>query len=207
MLEVLIQPTRFFEALRERKPNLLPPLLVVVGALVLTAVAGQISLRLLPALFPGGAMLQLIFSLVGALFFGLVVWAIGGGLIRLLAGEGSRAWELYGWASVPALVLALVLLPLAALFPVTGDLTPPPPLTDAEALRRWQREYQDLVASAPGTRIQQVLSALATLWSLWIIYSGLRVLAPARAVLASVAVAVLTLGLLLWSLLQGRILG
>ncbi|WP_018465069.1 YIP1 family protein [Calidithermus timidus] len=196
MLEVLIQPTRFFQALRERKPNLLPPLLVVVAALVLTAAAGQISIRLLPPLFPGGATLQLTFSLAGALFFGLVVWAVGGGLIRLLAGEGSRAWELYGWASFPTLVLALVLLPLAALFPVTGDLAPPPPLSDAEALQSWQREYQELVASAPGSRIQQFLSVLATLWSLWIIYSGLRVLAPARALLTTAVMAVLTLGLL-----------
>jgi hypothetical protein len=201
MFEVLTQPACFFEALRERKPNLLPPLLVVVVALLLTAAAGQLSIRLLPALFPGGVTLQLVFSLIGALLLGLVVWAIGGGLIRLLAGEGSRAWELYGWASVPALVLALVSLPLAALFPVTGNLSPAPSLSDAEALRRWQREYQDLVTSAPGTRIQQVLNVLATLWSLWIVYSGLRVLAPARAVLATAVVAVLTLGLLLWSLL------
>lgn len=46
-----------------------------------------------------------------------------------------------------------------------------------------------------------VLNVLAALWSLWIIYGGLRVLAPARAALTTVVVAVLTLGLLSWSLL------
>jgi hypothetical protein len=200
MLEVLTQPLRFFESLRGRKPDLLPPLLVVVAALVLSTIASQVSTRLLPAVFPGGAGLQLAFALAGALVFGLILWAVGAGLLRLLAGADSRAWELYGWASAPMLLLVLVSLPLAALMPVTGDLPPPPALTDAEALQQWQREYQRVIAAAPVTRVQQGLNLLATLWSLWIVYSGLRVLAPARALLATGVMAALSLGLLAWSL-------
>ena len=171
-----------------------------MAALALSAIASQVSARLLPAVFPGGAGLQLAFALAGALVFGLILWAVGAGLLRLLAGAGSRAWEVYGWAWAPVLVLTLVSLSLAALMPVTGDLPPPPALTDAKALQQWQQEYQEVIAAAPVTRVQQGLSLVAALWSLWIVYSGLRVLAPARALLATGVVAALSLGLLAWSL-------
>lgn len=90
MLEVLTQPVRFFESLRGRKPDLLPPLLVVVAALALSAVASQVSARLLPAVFPGGAGLQLAFALAGALVFGLILWAVGAGPARHRRGGGAQ---------------------------------------------------------------------------------------------------------------------
>lgn len=200
MLEVLTQPSRFFQGLSERKPNLVAPFLIVVFGVTLSVVGQVFLTRLLPV--PGGFAVQAAFAIVGGLIFGILIWGVLGLLIRWLAGADSRAWEVYGWSLTPGLLIGLILLPLAALFPVTGDLPPTPPLTDVEALRAWQKQFQELVRGATGTQIFRVLSLLATLWSLWLLYSGLRVFAPARAVLATAAVAILSLGLAVWGLLQ-----
>jgi len=204
MFDVLVQPTNFFKTLAERKPGLVIPLLIVLAG-TMAASLGQVLLaRLLPSIVPGGLPVQLVFALVGGAVFGLLLWGVGGLIIRLLAGADSRAWEVYGWASVPALLVGLVLIPFGALFPVTGDLAPIPPATDLEALRAWQREYQQLIGSATGTRIVQGLGILGSIWSLWIIWSGLRILAPSRALLATVGVVVVSLAFMLWGIFAQR---
>ncbi len=204
MFDVLVQPTNFFKALAERKPGLVIPLLIVLAGTMASSLGQVLLVRLLPSIVPGGLPVQLVLALVGGVVFGMLLWGLGGLIIRLLAGAESRAWEVYGWASVPALLVGLVLIPFGALFPVTGDLPPIPPATEPEALRAWQREYQQLIGSATGTRIVQGLGILGSIWSLWIIWSGLKILAPSRALLATVGVAVVSLAFLLWGIFAQR---
>lgn len=201
MLEVLLQPSNFFRALTERKPNLVAPFFIVIAATAAASLGQALLLRLLPNPVPGGLAVQLVLALVGGVVAGMVAWGLGGLVIRLLAGPDSRAWEVYGWANVPALLLGLVLIPFGALFPITADLPPIPPATDLEAFRAWQREYQQAISAAIGTRLLQGLGVLGSIWSFWIIWSGLRVLAPARALLATLVVAVLSLAFALWGIL------
>ncbi|KZK15040.1 YIP1 family protein [Meiothermus taiwanensis] len=201
MLDVLLQPTNFFRALAERKPNLVAPFFIVIAATAAASLGQVLLLRLLPNPVPGGWLVQLVLGLVGGVVAGMVLWGLGGLIIRLLAGPDSRAWEVYGWANVPALLVGLVLIPFGALFPVTADLPPVPPMTDVEAVRAWQREYQQVVGTAVGTRVLQGLGLLASIWSFWIIWSGLRVLAPARALWATLAVAAVSLAFTLWGIL------
>lgn len=200
MLEILTQPGGFFQRLSARKPNLVMPFLIVVAGVTLSVVSQALLTRLLP--IPGGFALQAAFGIIGGLVFGILMWGVLGLVIRLLAGADARAWEVYGWSLVPSLLMGLVLLPVAALFPVTGDLPPAPALTDAEALRAWQKQFQEVVRSGLGTQVVRVLGLLATLWSLWLLYAGLRVFAPARAVLATVVVGAIGLGLAVWGFLQ-----
>lgn len=204
MWDVLLQPLRFFKTLAERKPNLVAPFFIVVASTVAASLGQVLLVRLLPSFVPGGLPVQLVFALLGGVVFGMLLWGLGGLIIRLLAGPDSRAWEVYGWASVPALLVGLVLVPLGALFPITGDLSPLPPATDPEALRAWQREYQQVVGAAIGTRVLQGLGIVGSLWSFWIIWSGLKVLAPSRALLATLGVAVVSLAFTLWGILAQR---
>lgn len=204
MLDVLLQPTHFFRALAERKPNLVAPFFIVIAATTAASLGQVLLLRLLPGLLPGGWVVQMVLASVGGAVFGMVLWGLGGLIIRLLAGPDSRAWEVYGWANAPALLVGLVLIPFGALFPVTADLPPVPPMTDPEALRAWQREYQQLVGTAVATWVLQGLGLLGSIWSFWIIWSGLRVLAPSRALLATVGVAVVSLAFTLWGILAQR---
>ncbi len=204
MVDVLVQPVHFFKALAERKPNLVAPFFIVMAGTVAASLGQILLVRLLPSLVPGGIPVQLVFALVGGVVFGMLLWGLGGLIIRLLAGAESRAWEVYGWASVPALLVGLVLIPFGALLPITGDLPPIPPATDPEALRAWQREYQQVIGAAVGTRVLQGLGILGSIWSFWIIWSGLKILAPSRALLATVGVAVVSLAFTLWGILAQR---
>lgn len=205
MLHVLLQPTNFFRALSERKPNWAAPFFIVEISAVAASLGQVLLVRLLPNNFvPAGLPVQLVFALLGGGIFGLLLWGLGGLIIRLLAGPDSRAWEVYGWASVPALLVGLVLLPWGALFPITGDLPPLPPAADLEALRVWQREYQQVIGAASGTRVLQGLGIVGSLWSFWLIWSGLKVLAPSRALLATLGVAVVSLAFTLWGILAQR---
>jgi hypothetical protein len=204
MLDVLLQPTNFFRALSERKPNLVAPFFIVVAAAVAASLGQALLTRLLPSPIPGGVAVQLVLALVGGVVGGMVAWGLGGLVVRLLAGPDSRAWEVYGWASVPGLLVGLVAIPLAALFPITGDLPPIPPLTDVEAFQAWQRAYRQLIWEATGFRILQGLSLLSALWSFGIIWSALKVLAPAKALVTTLVIAAVSLAFMVWGLLSQR---
>ncbi|RIH83456.1 Yip1 domain protein [Meiothermus luteus] len=201
MVEVLFSPRQFFQTLQARKPNLVPPFLIVLAATTLATLGNLLLVRLLPTPVPGGFTLQLVIGLLGGVVGGIAFWGLGGLIIRLLAGPDSRAWEVYGWGNAPGLLVGLVLLPVGALFPITADLPPLPPLSDTEALQAWQRAYQTAVASAPVSRVGQGLGLLSLAWSLWVIASGLRVLAPQRAWLATLGVGAASLAFTLWGIL------
>ncbi|MDX2007155.1 MAG: Yip1 family protein [Meiothermus sp.] len=207
MLEVLTQPTAFFKALQERKPNLTAPFLISILAVALGSVAGILSTRLLPSLLPFPLPLQIALALVSSVVIGILVWGVGGAVVRVFAGPESRAWEVYGWAALPGAVLALVLIPMAAFFPITGDLPPIPQVAQGdpsaqERLLAWQRQFQEVIRASSYIRAQQVLTLLVTAWTLWVLYSGLRVLAPERALTATVAVTLLSLALTFFSLFR-----
>lgn len=200
MLDAITQPYRFFQMLSERKPNLTMPLVLALVSFTLAGVAQTLASRLLPSVFPISPAVQYLIAVASVVMFGLLIFAVGGAVIRLIAGADSRAWEIYGWSFVPGLLVGLVLLPLGALMPITGDVPPAPPLTDQEAAREWGRQLGKVVSSASFTRISQVLGMVGNLWALWIIWSGLRVTAPSRAAFATAAIAVLTIALTLWGL-------
>jgi hypothetical protein len=198
MLEVLSQPHRFFQAMLERKPNLTLPLLLALTSFVLAGLGQTLAGRLLPALFNLGPVAQYAIAIASVLVFGLLVFGVGGAVIRLLAGPDSRAWEVYGWSFAPGLLVGLVMLPLGALLPITGDLPPPPALSDQTAVQEWTRSLNKITGSAAFTRIVQVLGILGNLWAFWIVWSGLRLTAPSRAAIATGAIALLTIALTVW---------
>jgi len=204
MFDAVIQPMNFFKALAERKPNLVTPFFVVMAGTAAASLGQVLLIRLLPSFVPWGLPVQLVLALLGGVVFGMLFWGLGGLIIRLLAGADSRAWEVFGWASLPGLLVGLVLVPLGALFPITAALPPIPPATDPDAVLAWQREYQQVIGAATGTRILQILGILGSIWSFWIIWSGLKILAPSRALLATVVVAVVSLAFTLWGILAQR---
>ncbi|MCL6569218.1 MAG: YIP1 family protein [Meiothermus silvanus] len=197
MGDLLIAPRAFFERLKASKPTLFAPWLVAVLASLLASLANVVATRFLPSLSFGS---PLVFAVLGGIIFGLLAWGIYGLVLRLLAGAESRAWEVAGWASLPGVVVGLVLLPLAALFPVSGNLAAPPGLTDAEALREWTAQYTALVRGATFSRVAQGASVVGGIWSVGLTYVALRVLVPQRALIGTLGVAVISLGFIVWGL-------
>ena len=202
MLDAITQPYRFFQMLSQRKPNLTMPLVLALVSFTLVGIAQTLASRLLPSFFPISPLLQYLLATASVVVFGLLIFAVGGAVIRLAAGADSRAWEIYGWSFVPGLLVGLLLLPLGALMPITGDVPPAPALTDQEAVREWSRGIGRIISNSSYTRIAQVLGILSNLLALWIIWSGLRVTAPSRAVTATAAIALLTIALTVWGLVS-----
>jgi hypothetical protein len=108
MLDVLLRPTDFFRALAGRRPDLVAPFFIVMAGAVMASLGQALLTRLLPSPIPGGAAAQVVLALVGGIVGGLLAWGLGGLVLRLLAGPDSRAWEVYGWASMPGLLMGLL---------------------------------------------------------------------------------------------------
>lgn len=61
--------------------------------------------------------------LPGALLYAATLWLLGGMALARTARIGEHGWEIAAWAWVPAGYLALILLPVVAVFPVTSLAT------------------------------------------------------------------------------------
>jgi len=181
MMEVLLEPTKFFEKAKERPPRPWISYLVVLLAGLISALASQLAARDLPAptLF-GPSWLWL---LVGVLIGSLILWGIFGFLLHLLTGLGARAYEIAGWTFAPGVVLGLVLLALAALFPIEARLPPPPPPLEIAQLKDWMHGYEAAVRASLFSQVSRWLNLIGVLWGAWILYAGVRVFAAKRATL------------------------
>ena len=58
--------------------------------------------------------------LPGAVLYASILWLLGGLALARTADLGERGWEVAAWAWVPAGFMALALLPVVAVFPVTS---------------------------------------------------------------------------------------
>lgn len=202
MTEILFNPKEFFLRLKDRPPALGGPVLLVLLASFLAGLVEVLATRLLPSPFPMGGGLARALGLLGAALGGVAVWGILGLILRLLAGPRARAWEVLGWTSAPGVVLGLVLLPVAALWPISGNLPEPPSPDQVQAFQDWLKAYEGLRQASLYQRLFQALNVLTTFWSLALIYLGLRTLVPERALLGTLGMGVLYLLTLLPSLFR-----
>lgn len=61
-----------------------------------------------------------VFVVPGMILYGATLWLVGGLTLARAAALDLRGWEIAGWAWVPSGFLALSLLPVVAVFPVTS---------------------------------------------------------------------------------------
>ncbi len=179
MTEILLEPDKFFARTRARPPRPWLGYGVAFLATLLAALAGQLAARNLPSpSILGSSWLWLV---VGAAIGSLVAWGFFGFLFHLASGLGPRAFELAGWVYAPGVVLGLVLLATAALFPVEATLPPPP--SDPGQIRAWLKAYQAATHAALYHQIARGVGVVGMAWGAWILYAGARVFAGKRAAL------------------------
>ncbi len=189
MTEVLLEPTKFFEKTKERPPRPWLGYSVVFLASLVSTLASRIATRELPS--PSAFGPNWVWEVVGVIVGSLAVWGLLGFLPHLLTGLGPRAFELAGWVFAPWAVLGPPLLMLSALIPVEARLAP---LPDDPALRAaWLDAYQTAVQTSFSVQLVHWARTLRVLWGGWILYAGVRTLAPKRAVLATGAYLILQL--------------
>jgi len=193
MLELILEPTKFFHRKKEEKPRPWAAFLYAFVAILLNSLAFELATRNLPSPMGFAGPVKWLVYVAAALVVGLVIWGVLGLIIHLLTGLGARAFELAGWTFVPSVVTALVALAVAAVFPVQGDLPPYP--EDPRAMGEWIRAYNALVQSSLFSRVNLFLDVASGLWSAALLYLGLKVLAPKRAVLVTAVYLLITFGL------------
>ena len=201
MIELLLEPAKFFARKKDERPRPWIAYLYVLAATTFGMLASQLAERNLPPPPGLGGSLQWLILGIGTVIASLVVWGLLGFVIHLLTGLGARAFELAGWAFAPAVVTSLVAVAVAAVFPIQASVPPPP--ADPAELRDWMKTYQAAVQHSTFYQANRILGLLGNLWSAALLYLGTKTFAEKRAALVAGVYLAFTLGLFLWGLIRG----
>lgn len=212
---LIANPQQFFRQLFEQPPKLWVPFGIVISASWLRYLAYWIWTRNLPAIVapeilqslsatPGGTYWTgLIF--MGLMSWPLFSWGVYGWIIQLTTGSQWRAWQLAGWTQWPLAAGGLLMIGAAGLWPSTGRVIPFSEFMAFRPETPWLNQYLTWLNLYSQTLSGQVFLQLlfwfvlvSSLWSLWLLYWGVKSLAPQNAVLTT---SLLTLWTLIWRLL------
>lgn len=196
--QVFTRPADFFRTFNDDDRVVSRAVLIVIIVALLTAVFTYFgTLPMADAV--QGTPLAIFFnpfiSAVIATGTTFVLWLITGLLVRIGAGMEAKPWAVTGYALVPQIVIAAILIIANALFP--AQLTPISAsleLTDPEAIQAATETLTAELQSSPANRITTILSYLSSLWVLVLTFIGVRETAgQPKAVRATAIVAVITL--------------
>jgi hypothetical protein len=183
MLDVLINPNKFFEARMKGVESLKVPLLIVlISGMISGTVAflmARITLEMLSETLPPEALglastIGGISAFIGAVVGSLVIWVVFAalffGISALLKGEGrfKRTLEVVGYGYIPMIIGGLISAVLMYNFISTAQF---PHVTDpaqiAEVIKQWMTKN-------PMVQLSSIIGTLFMLWSANIWVFGLR---------------------------------
>ena len=216
-LKILItQPHRYSQQLFDQPLQWWVPLGIVLSASWLRYIAYGIWTRNLPPIISteilqsfstgtGYTQTWLILLLISLMGWPLLSWGIYGWIIQLITRGQWRAWQLAGWTQWPLTAAGLLMMGAAALWPATGRVIP---FTQFVAFRpeepllnqylTWLNLYSQTLSGQSFLQLLFWFVLIGSLWSLWLLYWGVKSLAPQKAVLTT---SLLTFWTLIWRLL------
>lgn len=213
---LIVQPQAFFRQLYDQPTHLWLPLGIVLSSGWLRYIAFLIWTRNLPSIFPaewfqsmdigaGGPPNWIGLGLLGLLCWPFIGWGVCGWIIQILTRCRCRAWQLAGWTYLPITMMGLIMVGIAGVWPATGRVIP---YSEFFALRpeepalsqylTWLELYSHVLQGQAFFKLMFWLVLLGSLWSLWLLYCGVRGLAPRKAVLTT---SVLTILVVIWRVL------
>jgi hypothetical protein len=199
MLQVILSPISFFRKLSEDDRLSSRAIGVVLIIALLAGVFGYFTAIPTADAFantPFGKF-GLITTPISLLVVSFLSWLIYGLLVRMGAGINAKPWAIAGYSMSPQLLIYTLLILIAVIFPVklspvVADFTDPQAFQ--EATLAVQKEFQN---STFG-RASQILSYIASLWWLVLIFLGVREATGTRkASTATILVAIPTVLLIL----------
>jgi len=183
MLDVLLNPNKFFEARMKEAESLKVPALIVLISGIISGIGAYlmagITLEMLSKTLPPDAVgiastIGGISAFVGAVVVSLVIWivfaAVFVGISWMFKGEGTfkRTLEFVGYGFIPMIVSGIIATVLMYHFIST---TPIPQVTDpaqlAEVITEW-------IMKSPTIQLSSVIGILFLLWSANIWIFGLK---------------------------------
>ena len=197
--QVVTRPTAFFRDLQQNDSLASKAIWVVILVSILAGVVGYFNALPLAEAFQGTALGS--FSLVSAPFFAATItflgWLFYGLIVRMTAGLTVKPWAVAGYSVAPQLILHTLLIIIAALFPVqlsaaTVDFSNP------ETVQQVSQELQKELQASTFGRSSQLLGYVASLWSLILIFLGVRAASTrAKAISSTLIIGLLSLGFIL----------
>lgn len=183
MLDVLINPNKFFEARTEGAESLKVPLLIVLISGMISGIAAflmaGITLEILSETLPPEALgialtVGRISAFIGALVVSLIIWVVFAalffGISWMFKGEGTfkRTLEFVGYGYIPMIIGGIISAVLMYNFISTAQI---PHVTDpteiAEIMRQW-------ITGNPVVQLSSIIGILFMLWSANIWVFGLK---------------------------------
>ncbi len=196
--QLFTRPASFFKILNDDDRVVSRAVLVVLIASLLSAVAAYFA-ALPMSDAAQGTPLALFFNPVFAALASLatffVLWLITGLLVRMGAGMQAKPWAVTGYALVPQLLIAALLIIVNALFPAQlSPVSASVDLSDPVAMQAATQTLTTELQASLANRITTVLSYLSSAWVLVLTFIGVRETAgQPKAVRATAIVAVVTL--------------
>lgn len=169
MIDVLINPDKFFRERTGKESSLKIPLIIVLLIGVIGAASSTLILsRIMPALPPEAAQASsfiIIFGVISALVVVFIIWAIYSGVFYLISmafkGEGKfkRVLEFVGYGFIPSILGGIIAL-LLMWYALPGIQIS---LDDPQML-------QETLTKSPIMKLSTLVSIIFTLWSanIWI---------------------------------------
>ncbi|MBE0516768.1 MAG: YIP1 family protein [Methanophagales archaeon] len=216
MLDVLINPNKFFEARMKGAESLKIPLLIVlisgmisgIAAFLMTGITLEMLRETLPPEALGlastiGGISAFVAAVIGSLLIWVVFAALFFGISALLKGEGTfkRTLEFVGYGYIPMIIGGLISAVLLYNFISTAQI---PHVTDpteiAEVITQWMTKN-------PMVQLSSIISILFMLWSANIWVFGLRHARNLSTKNALITVGILVAVYILYSVWQLGVLG
>jgi len=176
MLKLITNPDEFFAELKQRKPNLVYPILIVTVLAILASVGQYLVISKFSQDFPPEiAKFMLIISYIGvatSFIVSFIVWLIIAVILYAISsvfggeGEFKRTLEFTGYGFVPNIVGSCITLPLTAHYLSRAEI----PMLGAEALRDPEVMKSIIQAIFPTEAIYAfaIVNFAMLLWSLTI---------------------------------------
>ncbi len=183
MLDVLINPNRFFEAKIKEGESLKIPLLIILISGMISGIAAflmaGVTLEMLSETLPPEALgiastIGGISAFIGALVVSLIIWvffaALFFGISWVFKGEGTfkRTLEFVGYGYIPMIISGIISAVLMYNFISTAQI---PHITDptemAEIITQW-------MVKNPMVQLSSIIGILFMLWSANIWVFGLK---------------------------------
>lgn len=213
---LIVQPQVFFQRLYNRPVNLWSPLGMILSAGWLRYIAFFVWTRNLPPILPTGFLQRMSeeadgtrywigLGILGLLCWPLISWGIYGWIIQGLTRCRWRAWQLAGWTHGPIAIVGLIMIGVAGLMPATGHVIPYTQFLVLRSEESWMSQYQTWLEIYGQILREQAflpiifwLILVGSLWSLWLLYWGVKALAPTKAIITT---AILAAWVMIWRIL------
>lgn len=213
---LVVQPHRFFQQLFDQPLQRWVPLGIVLSAGWLRYIAYGLWTRNLPPIISaeliqsfsaetGSTLYWIILLLLGLIGWPLLSWGVYGWIVQWLTRSQRRAWQLAGWTQWPLTLVGLMMVGAAGLWPAAGRVIP---FSQFVAYRpeepllnqylTWLNLYSQALRGEIFFQLLFGFVLVGSLWSLWLLYWGVKSLAPQKAILTT---SILTLVTLIWRVL------